>query len=196
MENKEIIKKYAITKKTALLIMAQVILIILAFILTVFGIVKSVNLANSWSRIVIYYGQAITCVVIIVFGVAYFSKKDSKYFKTVVISYAILEALRVSLLSVNGIDMLPALLAKFILVALTCDCVLLSERIDKEEGYYVSLAMVGLEIILYAVFVIGFPPVRERLLYLALPFVGILIASAICLFIVGRLEQKQYENKK
>ena len=74
---------------------------------------------------------------------------------------------------------------------LACDSFLLSERVEKKEGYYLSLSMILLEVILYLVFLLGFPSVKTRILYIALPFVGILIASTICLFVRGRLEQKK-----
>ena len=40
-------------------------------------------------------------------------------------------------------------------------------KTEKKEGLHLSLAMVGLEIILYNIFLIGFPAVRTRILYKA-----------------------------
>ena len=37
------------------------------------------------------------------------------------------------------------------------DAALLSERTEKKEGLYLSLTMVGLEILLYIIFLVGFP---------------------------------------
>ena len=57
--------------------------------------------------------------------------------------------------------------------------------------------MVSLEIILYFVFLIGFPAVRTRLVYMIVPLVGILMAGSMCIFVTGRQEQMFYsENKK
>lgn len=198
MENKEIIKKYSITKKTALLIMMQIILLMIAFILSVYGIYKSLNSYNNLNRIIIYTSQALTCLVAIIFGIYFFNKKETKYFRSVIIAYAILEALRVSLLQTGGVGELPSFLAKIILVSLAYDAALLSDRVEKKEGLYLSLTMVSLEIILYLVFILGFPQVRTKALYIILPFVSILMAGSMCIFVTGRLEQKKYdeENKK
>lgn len=51
----------------------------------------------------------------IVFGVYYFNKKEPKFFKSLVIGYALLEAIRVSLLQTGGIAGIYSFLAKFIL---------------------------------------------------------------------------------
>lgn len=196
MENKEIIKEYSITKKTAIMIMMQMVLITIALGLSMIGIFKSINLANSTSRIIVYSCQALTCFAILLFGTYYFNKKDTSYFRSVVIAYALLEAIRVSLLQTGGINDFPSFFAKFILVLLALDAALLSDRTDKKEGLYLGLTMVGLEILLYIVFIIGFPAVRTRMLYMVMPFVGILMAGSMCIFITGRLEQKLYSNVK
>ena len=52
--------------------------------------------------------------------------------------------------------------------------------------------MVGFEILLYIIFMVGFPAVRTRLLYMIVPLVGILMAGSMCIFITGKLEQKKY----
>ena len=79
---------------------------------------------------------------------------------------------------------------------LSLDAALLSERIEKREGLYLALTMVGLEIALYVIFIVGFPAVRTRLLYMIVPLVGILMAGSMCIFIAGRLEQIFYGEKK
>ena len=198
MENKEIIKKYSISKKTALLIMIQMILLMIAFILSGYGIYKSLSTYNNVNRIIIYTYQALICLITIIFGVYYFNKKDTKYFRSVIIAYAILEALRVSLLQTGGVGEFPSFLAKIIMVLLAYDAALLKDRVEKKEGLYLSLTMVSLEIILYLVFIIGFPQVRTKALYMILPFISILMAGSMCIFVTGRLEQKKYdeENKK
>ena len=194
MENKEIIKKYSITKKTAVLIMMQMVLIILAMGLSIFGIVKSIGTYHDINRIIVYGGQALTCFAFLLFGTYYFNKKDTKYFRSVVYSYALLEAVRVSLLKTGGVEDLPSFIAKFIMVLLVLDAALLSDRTNTKDGFYLSLTMVGLEIILYMTFLLGFPVIRTRVLFMALPFVGILMSAAMCLFVTGRIEQK--ENSK
>ena len=191
MNNEKVLKKYGIRKKVGIAIVLQGLLIITALIITIIGIVKS---TNSLNRLVIYVGQAITCLSIIIFAFFHFKNANIKQFKVIINCYALLEALRVALLNVNGIKEPYAILAKFILVILACDCILIAERLDKKSCVYISYALLALEIILYIVFLIGFPVVGQRKLYTILPFVGILIASSICLFNKARIEQN--ENKK
>ena len=196
MNNKEMIDKYSITKKTGAMMLLQVLLMIGALIISLFGVFTSLDLVNSLNRLIVYGGQAAICVATVVFGVYYFHKKDVKYFRSLVIGYALLEAIRVSLLRTDGIAEIYGFLAKFVLVLLALDAALLSERLEKKEGLRLALTMVGLEILLYGIFIIGFPAVRTRLLYMIVPLVGILMAGSMCIFITGRLEQIRFGNEK
>jgi len=135
MENKEIIKKYSITKKTAILIMFQMILMAGALVLSLTGVFKSLNLVNSTNRIIVYGFQSLICFATLVFGVHYFNKKNTKYFRSIIIAYALLEAVRVSLLQTGGIAEIYSFLAKFIIVLLALDAVLLSEKTEKKRVY-------------------------------------------------------------
>ena len=196
MNHREMIDKYSVTKKTGISILLQMILMLGALIISLFGIFKSLDLVNNLNRLIVYGGQAAICLATIAFGVYYFNKKDTKYFKSLVIGYALLEAIRVSLLQTGRIAGIYAFLAKFILVLLALDAALLSERLEKKEGLYLALTMVGLEILLYVIFIIGFPAVRTRLLYMIVPLVGILMAGSMCIFVTGRLEQIFYSENK
>lgn len=192
MNNQEMIAKYSITKKTGFWILLQIIFMAVALIISLFGIFTSLDLVNDLNRLIVYGGQAAICLATIVFGVYYFHKKDKKYFRSLVIGYALLEAIRVSLLQTGGISGVYSFLAKFILVLLALDAALLSERLEKKEGLHMALTMVGLEILLYVIFIVGFPAVRTRLLYMIVPLVGILMAGSMCIFVTGRLEQLRY----
>lgn len=197
MNNKTIIDKYKITSKTGIWILLQLIVMTGALIISLFGVFTSLDLVNSLHRLIVYGGQAAVCLATIIFGVYYFGKRNTKYFKSLVIGYALLEAIRVSLLQTDGIAGIYDFLAKFILALLVLDAALLSERIETKKGLYLALTMVGLEILLYIIFLIGFPAVRTRLLYLIVPLVGILMAGSMCIFITGRLEQIHYgESEK
>ena len=196
MNNKEIIEKYSITKKTGVLILLQIILMAGALIISLFGVFTSLDLINDLNRLVVYGGQAAICMATIVFGVYYFNKKDTKYFKSLVIGYALLEGIRVSLLQTGGISGIYSFLAKFILVLLALSAAFLSDRLEKKDGLYLSVIMVGLEILLYVIFIIGFPAVRTKLLYMIVPLVGILMAGSMCIFVTGRLEQILYSENK
>lgn len=198
MENKEIIKKYSITKKTAILIMLQMILMAGALVLSLTGVFKSLNLVNSTNRIIVYGFQALICLATLVFGIYYFNKKNTKYFRSIIMAYALLEAIRVSLLQTGGIDDIYSFLAKFVIVLLALYAALLSEKTETKKGLYLARTMLGLESVLYIIFLIGFPSVRTRILYMSVPWVGILMSGSMCLFVRGRLEQIKYinENKK
>lgn len=197
MNNSEMINKYSISKKTGITILLQIILMTVALVISLFGVFTSLDLVNDLNRLVVYGGQAAICLATIVFGICYFNKKDTKYFKSLVIGYALLEAIRVSLLQTGEISGIISFLAKFVLALLALDAALLSEKIEKKEGLRLSLVMVSLEIVLYLVFLIGFPAVRTRLVYMIVPLVGILMAGSMCIFVTGRQEQIFYsENKK
>lgn len=197
MNNSEMINKYSISKKTGITILLQIILMTVALVISLFGVFTSLDLVNDLNRLVVYGGQAAICLATIVFGIYYFNKKDTKYFKSLVIGYALLEAIRVSLLQTGEISGIISFLAKFILALLALDAALLSEKIEKKEGLRLSLVMVSLEIVLYFVFLVGFPAVRTRLVYMIVPLVGILMAGSMCIFVTGRQEQIFYgENKK
>ena len=196
MENKEVIKKYNITKKTGILILIQMILLICALAISLLGVFKSLDLVNSFNRIIIYGGQALLCFATILYGFFHFNKNNTKNFKIIIIAYALLEAIRVSLLETGGIAEIYDFSSKFILVLLALDAALLSERTDKKEGLYLALTMVGFEILLYIIFIVGFPAVRTRLLYMIVPLVGILMAGSMCIFITGKLEQKRFSKTK
>jgi hypothetical protein len=196
MNNNEMTEKISLSKKTRVSILIQLILTAVALIISLFGVFKTLDLVNDLNRLIVYGGQAAICVATIVFGVYYFGKNDTKYFKSLVFSYALLEAIRVSLLQTGGIEGIYSFLAKFVLVLLVLSAAFLFDRLEKKEGLKLSFIMLGLEILLYVIFIVGFPAVRTNLLYMIVPLVGILMSGSMCVFVTGRLEQLTYgENK-
>jgi hypothetical protein len=196
MNNNEMTEKISLSKKTRVSILIQLILTAVALIISLFGVFKTLDLVNDLNRLIVYGGQAAICVATIVFGVYYFGKNDTKYFKSLVFSYALLEAIRVSLLQTGGIEGIYSFLAKFVLVLLVLSAAFLFDRLEKKEGLKLSFIMLGLEILLYVIFIVGFPAVRTNLLYMIVPLVGILMSGSMCVFGTGRLEQLTYgENK-
>ena len=115
--------------------MLQMILIIGALILSLIGVFKTLNLVNSINRIIIYGAQALICFATLLFGIYYFNKKNTKYFKSIIIAYALLESIRVSLLRTIGIEEIYSFLAKFILVLLALVAALLLDRTEKKKAY-------------------------------------------------------------
>ena len=189
MNNNEMTANYGMSKKTKNMLFLQLGLIAAALAISLFGIFKSLALESSMHRIVVYGAQALICLASLAFGASCFKKKDAKNFRILVIAYALLEAMRVSLLQTGGIEEIYCVMAKFILVLLAVAAVLLSERIEKKEGLHLALIMTGLEILLYIVFIVGFPAVRTSLLFIVAPLVGILMAGSMSAFVAGRLEQ-------
>lgn len=196
MNNQEIIDKYNISKKTLISILLQLVLMTGALLISLFGIFTSLDLVNDLNRLIVYGGQAAVCLGTIVFGVCYFNKRDVRPFKSLVLAYALLEAIRVSLLQTVGIAGIYSFLAKFILVMLVLCAAFLSERLEKRVGLRWAFAMLVLEIVLYVIFIVGFPAVRTRLLYMIVPLVGILMAGSMSVFVTGRLEQILYSENK
>ena len=61
MNNKEMIDKYNITKKTGISILLQMILMTGALIISLFGVFTSLDMVNDLNRLIVYGGQAVRC---------------------------------------------------------------------------------------------------------------------------------------
>lgn len=155
----------------------QGIMLITAFAICIVGIVRITDVY----RIIIYAGQCLVCVALFLFGVLKFKDVDGKFLKITVISYALIEALRASLLNVTGVHFAVGVIARFILASLACTCVLMAERMDKESGKKTAIGMMVLEIILYVVFLAGFKGVLLGRINRFLPLIGVFIAGTIAL---------------
>ncbi len=191
MNEQKFRNKHGVSTKTGVMMMLQVAIMIIAFAITIIGIRHSLE---SYRRLIIYCGQAIACVAIIVFGIFNFKKKDDVYFKSVVYAYAVLEALRASLLVGDGIADWAEVVARFIMVALTVHCAVFAQSMDNDrKTKAVSYIILCGEILLYIIFLIGFPVVRSSILWGSMPVVGVLIASSLCLFNTARIE---YHNNQ
>lgn len=189
MKSKEMVGKHSITKKTKILIVLQIMMILAAFVISLFGVFESLQLASSINRLIVYGGQAAICLAALVLGVNYSKCIDFRYFKILVIGYALVEAVRVALLQTGEIAGIYSFLAKLILALLVLGAALLSEKLEKKEGQYMALAMTGMEILLYFVYLVGFPAVRTSVLYMVFPLVGILISGSMYISIKVRSEQ-------
>ena len=74
MNNKEMIDKYGIIKKTGILILLQMMIMMGALVISLFGIFKSLDLVSNINRLIVYGGQAFICFATILFGIYYFNK--------------------------------------------------------------------------------------------------------------------------
>ena len=178
MENKDSMGTNAgTTKKMGTAAIIQMLMIIAAFAISVVGIVR----ISDVSRLIIYAGQCLVCVFIFLFGILKFKDNEGKLLKIVIISYALLEALRASLLNVTGVHFIVGVIAKFILASLACTCVIMAERMNSESGQKTAIGMLVLEVILYIIFIAGFKGVMLGHINRFLPLVGVLIAGTIAL---------------
>ena len=170
----------------------RVILAFAALVIALFGIFKSLDSWSNINRLAVYAGQALVCAASLIFALRCPDKNTSGSFRLLVIGYALLEALRVTLLQTGGVQMLCGVLAKFILAVLAVTAALMSDRCGKKEGLYLALAAVVMEIALYLVFLVGFPAVRTRALYIILPLAGILMAGSVCAFAAEKYERESH----
>lgn len=185
-------KDYGVKKRTGLLMQSQVVLTVLALVLSCIG---AANANGNERRMVVYVAQAVVCATVIVYALFNFKKKDIKYFKIVVIAYALLEACRAAMLHTEGIHPYVSITVRLVMIILAMDGVLLEERLDTRQSVKISAVMVLLEEILYTLFLCAFPALHSSYLLALLPFVGTLITMSIFLFNVGRLEQKESEEQ-
>ncbi len=172
MGNEDVMGKKYVNKT-----IVSMIILVVAFAISVFGLVRNTDIYRG----IIYFGQCLACVLIFVFGTMRFKDSDGRIFKIILISYALLEALRASLLNITGVNFIFGVIARFILACLACTCVLVADRIGKRGSGKIAICMMILEIILYIVFLVGFPGVMLGRMNRFLPLSGVLIAATIAL---------------
>ena len=185
MNDQEVMEKYGISKKTMAGLVAQTVLLVIAFGISVVGIIRNI----SMYREMIFFGQAAICAALIYFCIFKFKDRDRDYLKVILMAYALLEAIRAALLNTNGINPAIAGLARFVLVVLAICYVLIAERIDKKDSERIALAMVVLEVALYLIFIFGFPGMMYGRLNRIYPIVGVLISGSIAIFLKAKFEQ-------
>ncbi len=185
MNDQKVMEKYGISKKTMAGLVAQTVLLVIAFGISVVGIIRNI----SMYREMIFFGQAAICAALIYFCIFKFKDRDRDYLKVILMAYALLEAIRAALLNTNGINPAIAGLARFVLVVLAICYVLIAERIDKKDSERVALAMVVLEVALYLIFIFGFPGMMYGRLNRIYPIVGVLISGSIAIFLKAKFEQ-------
>lgn len=179
MEEKEIQTKTGKSKKMGVASVLQILTVVAALVLTVIALVRVRNIPRD----IIYAGQAFVSLVLICFGIINSKEKSARNLKVLLYAYALLEALRVVLMNTIGSNLIVAGIVKFVLILLACNCVLVAERIGQENAWKSACGLVILEVLLFILFLIGFPGVLLGHLNRFLPLVGILIAVNIMLTI-------------
>ena len=150
-------------------------MIVGAFALTVYGLIRNIDIF----RAIIYGMQCLECALIFVFGVLKFKDDSGKIFKCVLVSYALLEALRAAILGTTGVNTVVGMIARFILAVLACTSILAAERLGQDSFKKTAICMVVLEATLYLVFLLGFPGVMLGRFNRFMPAVGVLVALTI-----------------
>ena len=183
MDREKLKQKYGISRTIAILMQVQMCLVGMGLVISAYGMIKAVQ---SPTRLIVY------CLHLFLF-----TKRDIRYFKGVVIFYAVLEGVRCALLRTGGVDTWSATLAKLLLVALACCAVVLGEHLGEEKYSPLGYLIVFLETALFLIFALGFPGVEANLIYKILPIAGILIAGSIVLFNEAKIRQiKYFEEEK
>ena len=185
MENSNVNEKHGISDKLRTGIIIQTVLVAAALVISVLAAFRS----HEFRRIIVYAGQAITCLLIIIFGTVKFKDKDRMFLKVILNCYAFLEALRAVLIITTGIAPVVSGITRFLMILLACVCVLLSERLDKKDGERLSIYLAILEVVLYLVFLLGFPGVLYGTINRFIPLSGVLIAGSIALFVKAKNQQ-------
>ena len=167
-------------KKLNALVIMQVLLVLIAAVISVVGIIRAMP---DYYRVVVYACQAVVCVFIAVFGIRRIKDDDFSRFRIIINAYAFFEAIRAAILNTNGVPFWAAFTARFLLAILACNCVLFAERLsDSKESMRIGYGLIVLEILLYIVFAAGFAGLRYSRVAMIMPLVGVLIAGSMVLF--------------
>ncbi|MCR5404086.1 MAG: hypothetical protein K6E91_09775 [Butyrivibrio sp.] len=148
----------------------------------IFSVIGLVRVANIYRQI-IYAGQALICIYLLVNICLHLKKGGIGYLKVALYAYAVIEALRATILVTIGIIPLVGYDARFILILLACSCVLTAERLGRPGQEIAALSIVILEVVLYLVFLLGFPGVIHGRLNRFYPIVGVLIGLTFFILI-------------
>ncbi|WP_026528877.1 hypothetical protein [Butyrivibrio sp. VCD2006] len=178
MSNEEVIKNNDSGRSFSTVSVVQIILIVAALIITVVGLIRNADIY----RAIIYSGQCILCVLVLITGIFQLKAENKKILNAALYLYVFLEALRAALLNTTGIHHIVAIIARLILILLACNCVLLTEKLDKKT----ALGLVILEILLYVVFLTGFPGVMLGRMNRFMPLAGVLIAGSVTLLMIDK----------
>lgn len=185
MDNNTVNGKSGISEKLRWGIIVQTVLVVAALVLSGYACFRS----HEIRRIIIYAGQALVCLFIIVFGTLKSKDESRKYLVFIINCYALLEILRAVLIITTGIEPVVSGITRLIMAVIACNCVILADRIDKKDSEIISIGIVALEVILYLVFIFGFPGVMYGRINKFIPLAGVLIAGSIALFTKAKNQQ-------
>lgn len=162
-------------KKNRIIDFLPITLSAAALVVSAVGLFRVANI----SRQIIYAGQVVIGLILLIQGVFHLKDGGLKYLKTVLYACAFLEALRATILITIGVNTVVGYVARFILIMLACSCVSTAERMGRKGVEIAAASIIALEILLYLVFLFGFPGIMLGLLNRFLPLAGVLIAGSI-----------------
>ena len=167
------------TYKKSVVKYVSLVLAAAALALSLVGVVRVANIYRQ----IIYLGQALVSGCLLIQQIIHLKNDQKGYLKTILYAYAIVEALRATVLITVGVNMIAGYVSKFILVALACCCVIAAERIGSKGAEAAAYCIIAFELIVYCVFLGGFPGIMLGLLNRFLPLVGIFISASLCILI-------------
>ena len=174
-------------KKTGIMTGGMMASFIAGLVLAIIGFVRI-----PWgNRVIIYAVQGAFCAFMIVQGLRHLKDGDRKYLRIALYIYTCIEALRTTLLITIGVNTIVGYVARFLLIIMACDCVLIAERMDKPEGVKIAISLLILEVVLYLLFLFGFPGIMLGRLNRFLPLIGVLTAVGIVLGLKSRTTEKE-----
>ena len=141
-------KNIGITRANRMMGFFPVILSAGALIVSAVGLFRVANV----SRQIVYAGQAVISVILLIQGVLHLKDGTMKWLKASLYVCAFLEALRATILVTIGVNTTVGYVARFILIMLACSCVLTAERIGRKGVEIAVTSIIALEIVLYLVF--------------------------------------------
>ncbi len=171
-------EKSGVFEKMKVGMIIQTVLVAAAVILSCYAGYRS----HELRRTIIYAGQIVIGILIIIFGTVKFKEENRKFLSVIIYCYALLEVVRAVLIITTGIAPVIAGITRLVLVTIACCSMTLSERLGKKESEIMSISIVILELILYAVFLLGYPGVMYGRINRFIPLTGVLIAGSIALF--------------
>ncbi len=168
-----------VKKKNGMIACLPIILSAMALVLSVVGLVRVSNVYRQ----IIYAGQALICVYIIIQMGVHLKDGSKWHIKVALYAYAVLEALRATILVTIGVNTIVGYVARFVLIILACSCVLTAERIERTGSEMAAYSIIALEIVLYLVFLFGFPGIMLGHLNRFLPLVSVLMSACFCIVV-------------
>ncbi len=170
-------KNVEVSGKEGVIKYLPIALTAVALVLSAVGLFRVFNIYRQ----IIYAGQALICAYMLVMMGMHLKDGSRNYLKAVLYAYAVLEALRATILVTIGVNTIVGYVARFILIVLACCSVAAAERIGQSGSRVAALCIVVLEVALYLVFLFGFPGIMLGMLNRFLPLVCLFMSLSRCI---------------